>query len=63
MRGGPYKIGGYEEVEGCDNISTRLLQGPVAVAVDASNWQFYTNGILNNCLANVNHGVLLVGID
>jgi C1A family cysteine protease len=34
---------------------------PVSIAVDASNWQFYKNGVFSNCGTGLNHGVLLVG--
>lgn len=37
--------------------------GPVAAAVDASNFQFYESGIFVNCptLVQLNHGLLIVG--
>nr|AFA34858.1 cathepsin L-like protein [Trypanosoma dionisii] len=36
--------------------------GPLAVAVDASSWMFYTGGVLTSCVSNeLDHGVLLVG--
>jgi C1A family cysteine protease len=38
-----------------------LSARPISVAVDASNWSLYKSGILSNCGAAVNHGVLLVG--
>lgn len=35
--------------------------GPLAIAVDASTWQFYAGGVVTNCIAQqLNHGVLLV---
>eukprot|EP01061_Rhynchopus_euleeides_P030725 TRINITY_DN5099_c2_g2_i1.p1 TRINITY_DN5099_c2_g2~~TRINITY_DN5099_c2_g2_i1.p1 ORF type:complete len:528 (+),score=181.33 TRINITY_DN5099_c2_g2_i1:189-1772(+) len=36
--------------------------GPLSVAVDASNWQSYSGGVMTDCSSGtVNHGVLLVG--
>ena len=42
-------------LEGADELA------PVAVAVDASNWSFYTSGVFSNCGSDVNHAVVLVG--
>jgi len=39
-----------------------LVKQPVSVAVDATNFQFYKNGIFTGkCGTELNHGVLLVG--
>jgi len=39
-----------------------LAYGPVAVAVDATSWQYYSSGILSNCIyGGLNHGVTIVG--
>lgn len=39
-------------------------QGPISIAVDATSWQIYTEGILTNCIAKqVDHAVLIVGFD
>lgn len=35
---------------------------PISVAVDASNWDSYKKGILNNCNTILNHASLLVGM-
>jgi cathepsin L len=38
--------------------------GPIAIAVDASNWHSYESGIFNGCNQenpDINHGVVLVG--
>lgn len=57
-----YAITKYAEIaEGdCDSLNAALQQGPISVAVDASNFQFYSKGTFSNCKANLNHGVLLV---
>jgi C1A family cysteine protease len=43
-----------------DEIVTALENGPVAVAVDASSWSFYSGGVLTSCGKSLNHGVTLV---
>jgi len=58
---GDFKLSGFVDVPGCDNLQTSLSKTPISVAVDASNWSGYRSGILSTCGANVNHGVLLVG--
>lgn len=35
---------------------------PIAVAVDASNWAYYTGGIFTNCDKNIDHAVIVVGM-
>eukprot|EP00158_Paraphelidium_tribonemae_P008055 Partr_v1_DN28450_c2_g2_i8_m41818 putative cathepsin len=44
-------------------LRTAISQRPVAVAVDADKFQFYSHGILNTCYKHpgVNHAVLAVG--
>jgi C1A family cysteine protease len=37
-----------------------LLNGPVAIAVDANNWSFYSGGVFTNCGTSLDHGVTLV---
>jgi hypothetical protein len=44
-------------------IEEEIQHGPVAVAVDASNWSRYESGVFSDCQENLNHGVLLVGLD
>jgi len=34
---------------------------PVSVAVDASNWSFYSAGTFSNCGTAINHAVVIVG--
>ena len=43
-----------------DALLKELQNGPVSVAVDATNWSFYSGGIFDNCGDNLNHGVTLV---
>lgn len=59
--GGSIKISGLVDVPGCDNLWNALHATPVSVAVDATYWSLYKNGVFSNCGAAVNHGVLLVG--
>ncbi len=46
-------------------LKTLLIKGPVAVAVDATNWSSYSTGIFNACSSTpqLNHGVVAVGYD
>lgn len=43
-------------------LQTQLLKSPIAVAVDATQWQSYTSGVLKCTTSNVNHAVVLVGV-
>jgi len=65
FNGGNFHIGGFTDVAAgnCGSLTTALGGQPVAVAVDATNWSFYAGGVFKNCAANLNHGVLLVGVD
>ena len=58
-----YKISKFVQVTkgNCGSLEQAVATRPVSVAVDASNWQFYNSGVFNNCKANLNHGVVLVG--
>lgn len=39
-------------------------QGTVLAAVDSTSWQYYTSGILTECVSSqMNHAVLIVGFD
>ena len=60
--GGQYRLGGFVDVQGCDNLQNALSQQPISVAVDAGNWSSYRSGVFGNCATSVNHGVLLVGV-
>uniref|UniRef100_A0A7S3J918 Uncharacterized protein n=1 Tax=Euplotes harpa TaxID=151035 RepID=A0A7S3J918_9SPIT len=44
-------------------VLTELTNGPVAVAVDATRWAFYTSGIVTDCDNELNHGVTLTKTD
>jgi len=59
---GAWKLSGFVDTPGCDNLANALNIQPVSVAVDASNWSFYRSGVFSNCGVNVNHGVLLVAL-
>lgn len=61
--GGDFKISKIIDVaEGkCDDLLNALMIEPISVAVDATNWSFYSSGIFNNCRKSLNHGVLLIG--
>ena len=37
--------------------------GPLAGAVDATNWQYYSSGVLTSCGTSLNHAIQLVGVD
>lgn len=62
-KAGTYGIKGYTAVPAgsCSGLESAINIQPVAVAVDASNWSFYSGGIFNNCGTSLNHGVLAVG--
>lgn len=45
-----------------DLLTVLANHGPVAVAVDATNWQYYVGGVIQwNCDANNNHAVQVSG--
>lgn len=60
--GGQFKIRSFVDVPGCTSLLNALVSRPLAVAVDASNWDPYQSGVFNNCGSSVNHGVLVVGV-
>jgi C1A family cysteine protease len=45
-----------------NDIIGELVNGPIAVAVDASSWSFYSGGVVTSktCGTGLNHGVTLV---
>ncbi|EAR93214.1 papain family cysteine protease (macronuclear) [Tetrahymena thermophila SB210] len=61
MTTGPYKISSYQNIISCNDLLSKLQKQPIAIAVDANNFQFYTKGIFSKCGKNLDHGVLLVG--
>jgi len=45
-----------------DALTAAIVQQPISVAVDASRWQFYSGGVMSNCVYSaLDHGVLAVG--
>ncbi|XP_060523576.1 procathepsin L-like [Cylas formicarius] len=59
-------IRGYQRVQGNEQVLKEAVAtiGPITAAMDASNLQFYSNGVYRDdeCSPNyVNHGVLIVG--
>lgn len=61
--GGDFHISNVLSVSGCTGLSTGIAARPLSITVDASNWSQYHSGVFNNCAANINHAVLLVGTD
>jgi C1A family cysteine protease len=56
------KDSGYVDIaQDLNAFKKALTEGPMAVAVDASNWSSYRGGIFSNCGTGLNHGVLAVG--
>lgn len=58
------KINGFVSLAEDEELIEAWLaaNGPLAIAVDATVWSFYTGGVLPFCLPfQLNHGVLLVG--
>jgi len=57
-------VTGYSSINGENGIYAQLSSesgGPVSVCVDASSWQYYQGGVLNNCTNNVDHCVQATG--
>ena len=58
------RVTGWVDVPQTPEALGSALQGrPISVAVDASNWSSYSKGVFSNCGKNVNHGVLLIGVE
>jgi hypothetical protein len=49
-------------VKNCNDLAVALIERPISIAVDATNWSLYESGIFNNCQNFLNHGILLVGV-
>jgi len=59
--GGPTDKAFKDVPEGDENaLLTELANGPVAIAVDANTWSFYSGGVLDKCGEDLDHGVTLV---
>lgn len=61
IKTGQFKISGSVAVKTCNDLANALHGQPVSVAVDATNWNKYKDGVFSNCKTSLNHGVLLVG--
>lgn len=59
---GDFRCGGFVDALGCTALSTALVIRPISIAVDATNWSPYKNGVFSDCDTKLNHGVLLVGV-
>ena len=60
---GAFKIGGYTEIRDCNALANGIVNMPISVAVDATNWSRYSSGVFSNCSNRLNHGVTLVGVN
>jgi len=60
---GEFTIKSFKDVAAgsATQLQAAVVDRPIAVAVDAENWQFYSGGVFSDCEANLDHGVLLVG--
>lgn len=61
---GGVKIAGYEDVVpyNVKELTIAVSNQPVSVSVDATVWQFYSSGVIdNNCGISLNHAVVAVG--
>ncbi|KAL4439334.1 hypothetical protein ABPG74_016997 [Tetrahymena malaccensis] len=61
MTSGPYKISSHTDIQDCDDLLNKVQKQPIAIAVDANNFQYYDKGIFSKCGTELDHGVLLVG--
>lgn len=62
--GGSFKISKFTDVDSgdCDSLADALNTQPIAIGVDAEEWQFYSGGVFSDCGTSLDHGVLLVGV-
>jgi C1A family cysteine protease len=59
-----YKFSNWTMIEDDEEVMKQALYeyGPLAIAVDAENWSYYSGGIYDSkCTSNLDHGVTLVG--
>ena len=50
-------------LSGTSKLAAEMIKDAPSVAVDASTWSSYKDGVLTNCGTRTNHGVQAVGID
>lgn len=60
---GSFKISGFTDISNCNTLANAIASRPISVAVDATNWSPYKEGVFSNCGTKLNHGVLLVGVE
>lgn len=64
---GYYKIASYNGpfYSDCVEVRKKLQERPISTAIRATNLQFYSQGVYNNCIRTeqFNHAVLLVGFN
>lgn len=60
--GGDFKISSYTQYEGCSGLQTGISKQPIAITVDAENWNDYKSGVFDKCGQRLNHAALLVGV-
>ena len=59
---GEFHIIGLGELTGCPAMEYEIAKRPLAVRVDASNWDLYKTGVFSGCNKQLNHAVFLVGV-
>ena len=63
MQGGPFRITAWHFVKGCNALASAILERPLGVSIDATNWIHYKSGIFTQCddRLNINFDAYLVG--
>lgn len=61
-QGGSFHISSVPTVKGCSDLQNSVMNHPVGVSCDASNWSRYSSGVFSNCKTSLNHDILLVGM-
>jgi C1A family cysteine protease len=61
--GGSFKISKFTDVSSgdCGALQDAVAKQPIAIGVDAEEWQFYSGGIFTDCGKQLDHGVLAAG--